>query len=401
MRDFARNNRGRNKSRPAWTAWAARALGAVLAAFLVFHGQAALAQGQGKPGGPGAGPMPVAAVAAQAKDVRVFLSALGSVTAMKSVTVKSRVDGELMEVAFQEGQMVAQGSLLARIDPRPFEVALSQAQGQLARDTALLENARLDLQRYSELWEQNSVPRQQLDTQQALVRQYEGVVKLDQAQVDNAKLQLTYSRITAPMSGRAGLRLVDPGNLVRSSDATGLVVINQTQPIAVTFSLAEDHLPQILAKQKGNARLHVEIYDRAQARKLAEGQVITLDNQIDASTGTIKIKAEVANKNGELFPNQFVNVRLLLEVQRQALVAPAAAIQRGPQGAFVYVVQADQTAQMRGVSLGQVAEGEAVISQGLSAGDLVVVDGADRLRDGAKVMIKNQPGQPGQPREKK
>lgn len=369
----------------------------VLAGLAAAGGYHWPAMAQAPPGKPGPGGPPggtsVAAAAAKSEDVKVFLSALGSVTSLHTVTVKSRVDGELMEVHYQEGQTVRAGSLLARIDPRPFEVQLGQAQGQLARDQALLENARVDLQRYRELWEQNSIPRQQLDTQEALVRQYEGVVRVDQGQVEAAKLQLTYSRITAPISGRAGLRLVDPGNIVRAADAGGLVVITQTQPIAVVFAVPEDSLPQVLGKLKAGARLPVEAFDREQKRKLAEGHLLTVDNQIDSSTGTVKLKAVFANQGNELFPNQFVNARVQVDVLKGAVVIPTAAAQRGPQGAFVYLVKPDQTVEMRRIELGETSGGRTVVAKGLAEGDLVVVDGADRLRAGAPVAVKAQGGE--------
>jgi multidrug efflux system membrane fusion protein len=367
---------------------------ALLAALAGPHAPA-LAQA-GKPGSGGPPVTPVAAVKAKSEDVKVYLSALGSVTSLHTVTVKSRVDGELMEVLYKEGQPVSAGSLLARIDPRPFEVQLNQAQGQLARDQAQLENARVDQQRYRELWEQNSIPKQQLDTQEAQVRQFEGVVKVDQALVEAAKLQLTYSRITSPVSGRAGLRLVDPGNMVRASDSGGLVVIAQTQPIGVVFALPEDSLPQVLAKLKSGAKLPVEAMDREQKRKLAEGQLLTVDNQIDPATGTVKLKAVFLNQNNELFPNQFVNARMQVDMIKGAVVVPAAAVQRGPQGAFVYLVKPDNVAEMRKIELGDASGGRTVVSKGLAEGDLVVVDGADRLREGAPVAVKGPAGQPGQ-----
>ncbi len=338
-------------------------------------------------GMPGA---PVAAVPVTKDDFNVYLSGLGSVVPLNIVTVKTRVDGELTKVLFREGQVVSKGELLAEIDPRPFQVQLTQAEGALARDQAQLENARLDLERYKDLVKKDLIPKQQLDTQESLVHQNEGAVKADQGQIDNAKLQLTYARITAPISGRIGLRQVDPGNIVHASDANGLAVITQMQPISVIFSLPEDNLSQILGKLRSGARPLVEAYDRDQRQKLASGVLLTVDNQIDPTTGTVKLKAEFPNRNNELFPNQFVNARLLIDVKRNALIVPSPAIQRGPQGTFVYVVKPDQTAEMRPVTLGVTQEGNASITSGLSAGDLVVVDGADRLRDGSKVEVKGQ-----------
>lgn len=333
---------------------------------------------------------PVLAAAARKGEVSVYLNGLGSVTPLKTVSVRSRVDGQLMEVRFREGQNVAKGDLLAVIDPRPFQVMLSQAEGVMARDREILNNARLDLQRYRQLWQQDSIPRQQYDTQEAQVRQLEGGVKVDQGQIDNARLQLTYSRITAPTSGRVGLRQVDPGNIVRTSDANGLVTITQLQPITVIFPIPEDNLPWLLGKLKGGARLAVDAYDREQKQKLASGTLLTLDNQIDPATGTVKLKAVFPNTKNELFPNQFVNARLLVDTKKDAIIVPSTAIQRGAQGTFVYLVTADKTVAIRPVTVG-VTQGEDIsITSGLEAGDQVVVDGAERLRDGSRVEIKER-----------
>jgi multidrug efflux system membrane fusion protein len=345
----------------------------------------------GKPeAGPAVRAVPVAAVAARQGEMPIYLNGLGSVVPLNTVTVKSRVDGQLMEALFQEGQTVEKGQLLLRIDPRPFEVQLNQAEGQMARDQALLKNAALDLVRYRDLWQQDSIPKQQFDTQEALVRQYEGTVKVDQGQIDNAKLQLVYSRITAPISGRVGLRLVDPGNIIRAADPNGLLVITQLQPISVIFSLPEDNIPQVLGQLKAGRRPQVVALDRDQNKKLAVGTLLTIDNQIDPNTGTVRLKSQFENKDNQLFPNQFVNARLLAEVRKDVIIIPAAAIQQGPKGPFVFLVNADRTVSVRPVGAGEIQGGEVSIKSGVTAGDLVVVDGADRLREGAKVEFREK-----------
>jgi multidrug efflux system membrane fusion protein len=392
------NKRGWLRRRWGW--WAGAIAICVLAAgayiFFAKSGQAqsgTAKSGQaqstgGKPGqNAGARSVPVAATAAKTGDVGVYLSGLGSVTPLNTVTVKSRVDGQLMRVLFREGQLVRAGDLLAEIDPRPFQVQLDQAQGQLERDQALLKNARLDLERYKVLVDQDSIPKQQLDTQGSLVTQYEGAVKVDQSAIDNAKLQIIYSRITAPISGRLGLRLVDAGNMVHATDTTGLVVITQLQPITVIFTIPEDSLPQVLKKLRAGEKLTVDAYDREQKVKLATGSLLTVDNQIDQTTGTVRLKAIFDNDDAALFPNQFVNARLLLDVKKGAVVVPSVAIQRGTQGAFVYVIDQEQTAAARPVKVGA-TQGDDASVEGVKPGEMVVVDGADKLRDGAKVEIQ-------------
>ena len=372
----------------------ALALGAVAAAAGVgyyFYQQhsAEPAARMGKGGfGKGGGNVPVVAVPATTADVAVQLDALGSVTPVATATVRSRVDGQLMKLLFKEGQVVREGDPLAEIDPRPAQVQLATAEGQLAKDQSLLKNAQLDLERYRTLFQQDSIARQQLDTQEALVRQYEATLKVDQAAIESARLQLVYCRITAPIGGRLGLRQVDLGNIVRAGDANGLVVITQLQPITVVFSIPEDSLPPVMKKLKAGDKLAVSAFDRAGKTQLAAGTLITVDNQIDPATGTVKLRAQFANDDLQLFPNQFVNVRLLVDTRAGATVIPAAAVQRGTPGTFAYVVDADSKAvSVRKLRLGP-AQGDLVaVEEGLAPGTLVVVDGADRLREGAVVEM--------------
>lgn len=374
-----------------WKVWLVVALVILLPLtwYLVAGREKASSKKQG--GKPAAPPSPVLALPATTGDVGVYLNGLGSVVPLNTVTVKSRVDGQLMEVRFREGETVSRGDLLAVIDPRPFQVQLTQAQGQMARDQELLRNARVDLERYRLLWKQDSIPKQQFDTQDSLVHQYEAATKVDQGAIDNARLQLTYSRITAPASGRVGLRQVDPGNIVHATDQNGLVLITQLQPASVIFPIAEDSLPPVLSKLKAGARLAVDAYDREGKLKLATGKLLTVDNQIDPTTGTVKLKAIFENRNNELFPNQFVNARLLLETRRQQVLVPSSAIQRGPQGTFVFVVKPDRTVTSRPVTLGVAQNDETSLTGGVTAGELVVADGAERLREGSRVELR-QPG---------
>jgi membrane fusion protein, multidrug efflux system len=345
------------------------------------------------PGGKGRGgldpnaPLPVVAAPARKGSIDVYINALGTVTPRNTVVVHTRVDGQLMSVAFREGQMVKAGDLLAQIDPRPFEVMLTQANGTMAHDQALLKNAQIDLERYRTLLKQDSIASQLVDTQEALVRQDQGQVETDKGAIDNAKLQLTYSRVTAPISGRVGLRQVDPGNIVHAADANGLVTITQEQPITVNYPVAEDDVPRIVKRMQTGQPVVVEAFDRSGTTQLATGHVLTIDNQIDTTTGTVKLKAEFPNQDGALFPNQFVNVRMLVETRQDATLVPSAAIQRGQPGTFVYMVKPDQSVAVTPVKLGAV-EGETTeVQSGLEPGNLVVVDGADKLREGAKVEL--------------
>ena len=368
-----------------------------LAGYALLSRSGKAQSGAEKKGGATVRSMPVTAVPAKKGDIGVYLAGLGSVTPNNTVTVRSRVDGQLMEVLFLEGQIVRSGQLLARIDPRPFEAQLAQVEGQLARDQALLKNAELDLARYRALLQQDSIASQQIDTQEALVRQYEGTVKADQGQVESARLQLAYSRIIAPIGGRVGLRLVDAGNMIHATDPNGLIVITQMQPVTVIFSIPEDSLPGLQARMKGGKKIPVEAWDREGKRKIATGYLFTVDNQIDPTTGTVKLKAIFENSGNELFPSQFVNARLLMDVVRETVVVPPAAIQRSTRGIFVYVVKPDKKAEMRAVTLGPAQGDDQSIQAGVAPGELIVVDGADRLRDGAKVEMQ-APGGSGAPR---
>ncbi|MFZ2853635.1 MAG: MdtA/MuxA family multidrug efflux RND transporter periplasmic adaptor subunit [Rhodocyclaceae bacterium] len=365
------------------------ALLAVGAATAYFVGRDAPAPPEGRHGMGGNGrPVPVLAAGAQRGEIEVMINALGTVTARNTVTVKPRVDGQLLRIAYREGQMVKAGEVLAEIDPRPFQAQLEQANGQLLRDQALLANAQLDVQRYRDLLAKDSIARQQVDAQEALVRQYQGTVQADRGAVDNARLQLDFTRIGAPVAGRLGLRQVDVGNMVRASDATGLVVITQTQPISVVFAIPADSLGAVAKRVQAGESLQVDAWDREGRVKLASGKLLTLDNQIDATTGTVKLKAEFANADNSLFPNQFVNTRLRVETRSGATLVPVAAIQRGTLGTFVYVVNGEeQTVSTRAVTLGAATAELVAIEKGLAPGEQVVVDGADKLRQGAKVEV--------------
>lgn len=343
------------------------------------------------------GPMvtPVVAAKATRGDIGVYDTGLGAVTPIYTVAVKSQISGYLTKVLYQEGQIVHQGDLLAEIDERPYQVQLTQFEGALIRDQALLANAKVDLVRYQTLLKQNAVPEQQLATQQALVEQNEGVVKTDQGQIDGARLNIAYCHITAPITGRVGLRLVDPGNFVSPGDATGLVVITQLQPISVIFTLAEDQLPRVEEKVRAGQRLRVDAYDRDMKTKLASGWLTTLDNQIDPTTGTLKLRATFDNRDNALFPNQFVNARLLVEEKHGVTLVPTAVVQRNSQITYVYLVKPDSTVTVRAVTAGTTEGDHSEITSGLSPGDVVVMTGVDRLQEGSKVAVhfaENSPG---------
>ena len=333
----------------------------------------------------GAAATPVGLVAAVKGDIPIVYKALGTVASLATVTVKTQITGQLIRVNFEEGQKVQAGDLLAEVDPRPYEVALQQTQGQKQRDEALLKNAQIDLQRYKTLVAQESIARQQMDTQAALVRQYEAALVTDQALIDAAQLNLTYTKILAPVTGRVGLRQVDKGNFVTMGDATGIVVITQVQPISVLFTIPEDTLPLVRKRLATGATLEARALDRSQKVELAIGKVSTTDNQIDVTTGTVKLRATFDNVDESLFPNQFVNIRLLADVVKDAIVVPTAAIQRGQPGIFVYLVKPDDTVAIRVIETG-VTDGDRVaVLKGLAVGEEVVVDGTDRLREGAKI----------------
>jgi multidrug efflux system membrane fusion protein len=345
------------------------------------------AGGMGK-GGFGGGMPPVSVVVATAQkgDLPVYFNGLGTVTAFNTVTVHSRVDGQITKVNFTEGQFVHEGDALVEIDARPFQVQLEQAEGQMAKDQAQLTDVKVDLDRYQTLFKEGVIPKQQVDTQQAQVGQYLGAIKADQATIDTAKLQLVYSHVTAPISGRVGLRLVDVGNVVHATDTAGIVVITQLQPISVIFTLPQDQLPQVMAKLHGGAQLTVDAFDRDDTAKITSGKLATIDNQIDTTTGTYKLKAIFTNENNILFPNQFVNVHLLVDTMKNTIIVPTTAIQRGPQGMYVYTVGEGNVVKIHPVTVAQTTGNNVGLSAGINSGDVVVIDGQDKLQDGSKVI---------------
>ena len=374
-------------------------IGLVLAALLAGGGYFALNRpGRAQPVATGPRAVPVVTVPARSGDLPVYLTGLGTVTPLNTVTVRSRVDGQLMRTSFQEGQLVKAGDVLAEIDPRPFEAQLTQAEGQLAKDDAALSNARLDLERYRTLVKGGFVPQQQLDTQASTVSQLAAAIKADQGNIDAIRLQLTYCRILAPITGRAGLRLVDAGNMVHANDPGGLVVLTQVEPIAVLFTIPQDNLPAVLARQRAGGPITVEAFDREGRTRLASGTLVAIDNQIDQGTGTVKIKASFDNTSGGLYPNQFVNARVLVDTLKGVVLVPNESIQRGAQGAFVYAVKPDKTVELRKVALGPSEGGVTSVREGVATGDALIVDGADKVQERSRVEPTTRGERPPSPR---
>jgi len=351
--------------------------------WIVFHSMGAQSSRQTRANTP----VPAVLATAQKGDITITERELGTVTPLANITVRTQINGQLQQVAFQEGQIVQAGDFLAQIDPRPYQTALEQAEGSLKRDEALLAEAQIDLERYRKLVAQDSISKQQFDTQASLVEQYEGAVETDQGQIDSDKLNLIYCHVTAPVTGRVGLRQVDAGNYVQTSDTNGLVVLTQLQPITVIFTLPEDDLPAVMKRLSMGAELQTIAYDRTESTKLATGKLISTDSEIDPTTGTIKLRAEFDNQDNVLFPNQFVNIELLVDTLHDAIIVPSAAIQRGAPGTYVYLVKDDNTVSVRPVKLGPVQGESVAVTDGLAVGDKVVVDGADKLRDGAKITL--------------
>lgn len=379
--------------------WSAALILIIGAAYFFYHreagtgkdgaGSATEANGAKKHGtGGDAKPMPVVTALAKTDDINVYLNGLGAVTPLATVTVKSRVDGEIIRINFKEGQMVKKGALLAEIDPRPFQAALAQAEGQLMHDRALLANAKIDLDRYRTLLKQESIASQQVDTQAALVEQYQGTVRVDEGLLDNARLNLQYSKVIAPVSGRAGLRQVDLGNVVHSADTTGIVIITQLKPMSVLFTLPEDAIPALMKQLQSGKKIAVEAYDRAFKEKITSGALETVDNQIDPTTGMVKLKALFSNDDLSLFPSQFVNAKLLLETRHNVITIPSSALQRGKASStFVFVVGADQSVSQRTIVTGVTQGDKTEVVSGLQNGEMIVTDGTDKLREGAKVSL--------------
>jgi multidrug efflux system membrane fusion protein len=388
------------RSRRRWLVWLAVLILVSLGVYFLWPKASSVKSGgaASKASGKGPAPIPVVAAKSHKGDIGVYFTGLGAVTPLATVTVRTRVDGQLMSVRYREGDTVQKGDLLVEIDDGPYQAALTQAQGALLRDQALLANARIDLARYQVLVPQQAIPEQQLATQVALVHQDEGLVKLDEGQVESAKVNLAYCKITAPVTGRIGLRLVDPGNIVQAADTNGLVVITQMDPISVIFTISEDQLQAVLKKMAAGQALEVDAYDRDDKTKLAQGSLTTLDNQIDPTTGTLKLRATFANKDNSLFPNQFVNARLLVQEKHGVTLVPTAAIQRNSQATYVYVVKADSTVTVRPVTIGTTEGDNSEVASGLMPGEIVVMTGVDKLEEGTKVSAQipaaNAPASP-------
>src|SRR6516164_4132811 len=386
-------------TRPAWRRFVSShrrllVVAAILLAFLLLAWLLTPRGTQSPPGGrfAGGGPMPVVTAPARTGDMPITLIGLGTVTPLATVTVQSQISGQIEHIGFKEGQTVNTGDPLIQIDPRPYQVALEQAQGALARDKALLANARVDLERYQTLFAEDSIAEQQLATQKSLVAQYAGAVTTDQGQIDAAKLNLTYCHIVSPIDGRVGLQQINVGNYVTPAEPNGLVVVTQLKPISVVFTLPEDEIPPLLQRMHGGATLPVSAWDRSNTRQLATGTLQSIDSQIDTTTGTIRLKALFPNDDESLYPQQFVNVVLLLDTLHGATLIPQAGVQRGAPGTYVYVVNADQTVSVRKVTVGPGDANNVTIAAGLELGESVVVDGADRLKDGAKVLLHQGSG---------
>jgi len=371
-----------------WMSLAILLILALGACFLWWRVAAAKSAAAAKAAAKGPPPIPVVATTSHKGDIAVYYSGLGAVTPLATVTVRTRVDGQLMSVRYREGDTIHEGDLLAEIDDGPYLAALTQAEGQLIRDQAALENARIDLVRYQQLVPQKAIPEQQLATQQATVHQDEGVVKLDQGQIQGAKVNLAYCRISAPVTGRVGLRLVDPGNIVQASDTNGLVVITQMDPISAIFTISEDQLQVVLKKMAGGQKLAVDAYDRDAKTKLAQGSLTTLDNQIDPTTGTLKLRATFQNAKGTLFPNQFVNARMLVQEKRGVTLVSTAAVQRNSQATYVYVVKTDSTVTVRPIIIGTTEGDDSEVTSGLVPGEVIVMTGVDKLQEGTKVKAQ-------------
>ena len=374
-----------NSGKSRWWLWLIVAV-VILAALIVWQRHGAAPQAK-TTGDPAARAITVSAAVAKQGDIGIFLDALGTVTPVYTVTVTGRVQGEITQVYYREGQMVHKGDPLLEIDPRPYQASVTQMEGQLAHDQAVLTEAKIDFDRYQQAFTRNAIAKQQLDDQQQVVLQDEGTVKNDEGQLANARVNLIYTHITSPIDGRVGLRLVDPGNIVQANSSTPLVVITQLQPITVIFSIAEDHLGQIQEQLRKGRKLTVDAFDRDQTKKIASGTLLTLDNVIDTTTGTLKLKAIFPNADNALFPSQFVNARLQVDNLHNAVLVPTPAIQRNAQGAFVYAVKSDQTVEIRAVTPGT-TDGTVTAVQGLQAGEIVATNGFDKLLDGARVNVR-------------